>query len=201
MARTHVLAAGGIVVRHGSKPLVAIVQRRKDNGWVLPKGKLKPLEDPITGALREVMEETGHDVAVHEFLGVIAYPVRGSVKLAQFWRMQALDGTVNDPARDIRAVDWLPLSEAVARLSVPHEQVFLGGVGPAALASVRAQQRAKRAAVREPVRAAGRITSAEPPAIVRATAADLPPANSQPSVPSPGLLRRIVQGWTSPRHP
>jgi 8-oxo-dGTP diphosphatase len=189
MARTHVLAAGGIVVRHAAKPLVAIVQRRKDNGWVLPKGKLKPLEDPITGALREVMEETGHDVAVHEFLGVIAYPARGSVKLAQFWRMQALDGTVNDPARDIRAVDWLPLSEAVARLSVPHEQVFLGGVGPAALASVRAQQRAKRAAV------------AREPTLVPATAADMPLAAHREAAPSSGLLRRIVQGWTAPRHP
>jgi 8-oxo-dGTP diphosphatase len=189
MARTHVLAAGGIVVRHGSKPLVAIVQRRKDNGWVLPKGKLKPNEDPITGALREVMEETGHDVTVHEFLGVIAYPVRGSVKLAQFWRMQALDGPVHDPTRDIRAVDWLPLSDAVARLSVPHEQVFLGGAGPAALASVRAQQRAKRVAI------------SREPALVQATAADLPPAARREDTPSPGLLRRIVQGWTAPRHP
>jgi 8-oxo-dGTP diphosphatase len=186
MARTHVLAAGGIVVRHGAKPLVAIVQRRKDNGWVLPKGKLKPLEDPITGALREVMEETGHDVAIHEFLGVIAYPARGSVKLAQFWRMQALDGPVHEPTRDIRAVDWLPLSEAVARLSVPHEQVFLGSAGPAALASVRAQTRAKRAAV------------AGEPALVHATAAVLPRATPREA---PGLLRRIVQGWTTPRPP
>lgn len=185
MARTHVMAAGGIVVRHGAKPLVAIVQRRKDNGWVLPKGKLKALEDPVTGALREVMEETGHDVAIHEFLGVIAYPVRGSVKLAQFWRMQALDGPVHEPTRDIRAVDWLPLSDAVARLSVPHEQVFLGGVGPAALAPALAQQRARRIAE---VQMLGTAAHSDTPLVGRRDA------------PS-GLLRRLVQGWAASRHP
>ena len=35
------------VLRHGVKPLVAVVRRRKDRAWVLPKGKLKPSETPI----------------------------------------------------------------------------------------------------------------------------------------------------------
>ena len=47
-----ILAAGGIVVRQGVKPLVAIVQRRRDNAWVLPKGKLKANEKPIAAATR-----------------------------------------------------------------------------------------------------------------------------------------------------
>ena len=34
------MAAGGIVVRGTHTPLIAVVQRRKDDGWVLPKGKL-----------------------------------------------------------------------------------------------------------------------------------------------------------------
>ena len=41
MARTPILAAGGIVLRGSGQPRIAVVQRRKDNGWVLPKGKLK----------------------------------------------------------------------------------------------------------------------------------------------------------------
>ena len=35
----------------------AVVQRREDRGWVLPKGKLKPDETPIAAALREAHEE------------------------------------------------------------------------------------------------------------------------------------------------
>ena len=73
MARAPILAAGGIVVRGGARPLIAVVQRRKDNGWVLPKGKLKRKERSIAAARREVREETGQKVLVHEFLGIISY--------------------------------------------------------------------------------------------------------------------------------
>ena len=73
MARTPILAAGGIVFRAGVKPQIAVVQRSKDNSWVLPKGKLKPKENAVSAARREASEETGHDVDVREFLGVISY--------------------------------------------------------------------------------------------------------------------------------
>jgi 8-oxo-dGTP diphosphatase len=131
--RTPVLAAGGIVIRNGGKPLVAIVQRRRDNAWVLPKGKLKPNEKPIAAARREATEETGADVRVHEFLGVISYLGGSGPKIAHFWRMQAIGGPAGKPMDDIKAVDWLPLSAAIERLSLPHEQIFLRNVGRKAL--------------------------------------------------------------------
>jgi 8-oxo-dGTP diphosphatase len=34
---------------------------------------------------------------------------------------------------DIKAVEWLPLSAAIERLSLPHEQIFLRNVGRKAL--------------------------------------------------------------------
>ncbi len=46
MARKPVYAAGGVVIREGSRPLIAVVQRSKDDRWVLPRGKLKRGEDP-----------------------------------------------------------------------------------------------------------------------------------------------------------
>ena len=131
--RTPVLAARGIVIRNGGKPLVAIVQRRRDNAWVLPKGKLKPNEKPIAAARREATEETGADVRVHEFLGVISYLGGSGPKIAHFWRMQAIGGPAGKPMDDIKAVDWLPLSAAIERLSLPHEQIFLRNVGRKAL--------------------------------------------------------------------
>src|ERR1700755_2455085 len=103
MARTPILAAGGIVVLEGPRALIALVQRRKDNEWVLPKGKLKPQEKAVAAARREVVEETGHDVRVQEFLGAISYRAGGKPKLAQFWRMQAIAGSSRKPARDIKA--------------------------------------------------------------------------------------------------
>src|SRR3990172_6712374 len=112
MARKAIHAAGGIVVRGGARPLVAVVQRSKDDRWVLPRGKLKRDENPVAGARREVVEETGHRVRVHEFLGAISYTVRGRPKVVQFWRMQAAAQPSRDVSKDIVAVDWLPLAAA-----------------------------------------------------------------------------------------
>ena len=53
MAGKTIHAAGGIVVRNGARPLIAIVQRAKDELWVLPRGKLKRDESPLVGARRE----------------------------------------------------------------------------------------------------------------------------------------------------
>ena len=131
--RTPIMAAGGIVIRNGAKPQVAIVQRRRDNAWVLPKGKLKPNEKPIAAARREAIEETGSSVRVHEYLGVISYVGGSGPKIAHFWRMQAIGGQPGKPTDDIKAVEWLPLSTAIERLSLAHEQSFLRNVGRKAL--------------------------------------------------------------------
>ena len=112
------MAAGGIVIRNGAKPLVAVVQRRRDNAWVLPKGKLKPNEKPIAGARREAVEETGSSVRVYEYLGVISYVGGSGPKIAHFWRMQAIGAPLGKPSDDIKAVEWLPLSAAIERLNL-----------------------------------------------------------------------------------
>jgi 8-oxo-dGTP diphosphatase len=126
-------AAGGIVVRNGVRPLIAVVQRAKDELWVLPRGKLKLNESPVAGARREVVEETGHRVRVREFLGAITYRARGRPKVVQFWRMQAAVNPSRDLMKDIMAVEWLPLGAAVRRLSYPLEKLFLRNVGRHAL--------------------------------------------------------------------
>jgi 8-oxo-dGTP diphosphatase len=133
MARKVIHAAGGIVVRKGARLLIAVVQRAKDELWVLPRGKLKLDETPIAGARREVIEETGHRVRVHEFLGAISYRARGRPKIVQFWRMQAAVKPSRNVMKDIMAVEWLTLSAAVRRLSYPLEKLFLRNVGRTAL--------------------------------------------------------------------
>jgi 8-oxo-dGTP diphosphatase len=143
-------AAGGIVVRSGKRVLFAVVQRSKDDKWVLPRGKLKRDENPMAGARREVIEETGHRVEVNEFLGAITYRAGGRPKVVEFWQMQAEDEPSHELMADIVAVEWLPLKAAVRRLSYPLEKLFLRHVGRRAAKP----RRGRKAPRKLPVRAA-----------------------------------------------
>ena len=100
------------MLRPAATPLVAVVRLRKRNEWVLPKGKLDDGETPRAAAEREVMEETGHDVSVHEFLGTLVYETSGGPKVVHYWRMEADHTPTRKLMRDVKAVDWLPLGEA-----------------------------------------------------------------------------------------
>lgn len=172
--RGPVQAAGGIVVRVGRKPLIAIVQMRKLGHWVLPKGKLNPGENALAAARREVLEETGHQVSVHEYLGALSYEVRRGPKIVQFWGMQTTGGPARKLMRDIKAVRWLPLAEAIETLTYPREQAFLAQVGPAVLAEAAA--RPKSIAV-EPAEIAA------------------PPAEIVPVAPPAGSLLQRFWAW------
>jgi 8-oxo-dGTP diphosphatase len=141
--RAPILAAGGIVLREGSRPRFAIVRLRRDKGWVLPKGKLYRGEPALAAAKREVLEETGHEVSVREFLGSMSYPVDGKIKIIQFWRMQAVGRPVREPMHDVKAVKWLSLKQAIDTLSREHEKVFLAHVGPIALKAAKQSVRDK----------------------------------------------------------
>lgn len=134
MTSTPILAAGGIVLRTAEAPLIAVVLMRKRKDWVLPKGKLNRGETAREAAEREVLEETGHGVRIHEFLGTLAYETGGRPKIVHFWRMEADSAPSRSLMKDISAVDWLPLAEAVERLSRGYEKEFLAQVGPVAVA-------------------------------------------------------------------
>jgi 8-oxo-dGTP diphosphatase len=176
MARAPILAAGGIVMRGGSRPLIAVVQRRKDDGWVLPKGKLKKKESAIAAARREAVEETGHNVFVREFLGAISYKAGGTPKVVQFWRMQAVGGPARELMRDIKAVEWLPLQSAIRRLDLPLEQLFLRNVGRRALELMEPAVRKKPTFLKKPaVRKKPMVL--EEPAVL-----DVPAAHNEPAV-------------------
>jgi 8-oxo-dGTP diphosphatase len=154
MARAPVRAAGGIVLRRESAPLFAVVRLRKRNEWVLPKGKLDDGETPRAAAEREVLEETGHAVAVHEFLGTLAYDVGGRTKVVHYWRMEAAGEPVRQLMSDVRAVEWLPLERAVKRLSRDHERAFLENVGPIALQAASVDAATAAPVERVPIEAA-----------------------------------------------
>jgi 8-oxo-dGTP diphosphatase len=171
MARTPVLAAGGIVLLGQQSPRIAVVRLRKRNEWVLPKGKLDDGETPWDAAMREVWEETGHAVSVHEFLGTMVYPSGGRSKIVHYWRMEAAAEPSRALMRDVKAVAWLPLGEAIERLSREHERAFLEQVGPIAL------EAAELAVPAEPLAAAPRVSEGR--------------AVFEPEQPRAGLMQRM----------
>jgi 8-oxo-dGTP diphosphatase len=138
-----ILAAGGIVLAEGSRPRIAIVRLRRDKSWVLPKGKLYPGEPARAAARREVLEETGHEVSVHGFLGSMLYSVDGRIKIVQFWHMRAIGGPRRELMDDIKSVKWVSLKQAVEILTRAHEKVFLANVGPVALKAAKQSAREK----------------------------------------------------------
>jgi 8-oxo-dGTP diphosphatase len=192
-SRAPILAAGGIVIRHDGKPRLAIVQRRRDKAWVLPKGKLRPNEKPIAAAKREATEETGCEVRVHEFLGLISHPNGSGSKITHFWRMQVVDHSAGKLMSDIKAVDWLPLSAAIDRLSLPHERSFLREVGPHVLRKAQ-----EKAPVRPVPAFAEPPVNQEPPIVLPDAEPELD-AKSQPrSSVLARLIRRLFGQQSSP---
>jgi 8-oxo-dGTP diphosphatase len=186
MARSPVLAAGGIVLRQEKTPLIAVVRLRKRDEWVLPKGKLDDGETPRAAAKREVLEETGHDVSVHEFLGTLVYPSGGRSKVVHYWRMAAGDRPVRELMQDVRAVDWLPLNAAVDRLSRNYEQAFLANVGPIALKAASVAEAARRKA-KASVPEKRRTRRVTPPALP-APLPEIPAAATLLSEPMPEVV-------------
>ena len=175
MVRAPVLAAGGIVLRRERTPLIAVVRLRKRNEWVLPKGKLDDGETPRAAAEREVIEETGHDVSVHEFLGTLVYESGGRSKIVHYWRMETGGEQAHDLMDDVRAVDWLPLDVAVARLSRAYERAFLANVGPLALEAAALARPARRPTAKRPApdKRRGRQVVVTPPSF--GTSISVPP--------------------------
>jgi 8-oxo-dGTP diphosphatase len=176
------------VLRQAKPPLIAVVRLRKGE-WVLPKGKLDDGETPRDAAMREVLEETGHDVSVHEFLGTLAYDAGGRSKIVHYWRMESSGKPARELMHDVTAVDWLPLEAAVERLSRDREREFLANVGPLALESARRSRERKPAAPEKPRRR--RIVAPKPVPVSPAPVAPAPLADE--TVPVIEFAPRFVE--------
>ncbi|GAB4037146.1 NUDIX hydrolase [Spirosoma gilvum] len=111
-------AAGGVVYKDDK---ILLMFRR--GVWDLPKGKLDPGESSKEGAVREVEEETGVEVAVGERICTTwhTYTLNGSriLKRTRWYRMVALDDSRMTPQEDedIEKLAWLNWRETKLALT------------------------------------------------------------------------------------
>lgn len=99
-----------------------LVRRSRYNDWTLPKGKVEPNEEPLQAAIREVREETGCEVECQSFAGEIRYEVHGIPKVVLFWRMSLVRQEPLEPNDEIAEASWVPLPEAIARMTYDSER-------------------------------------------------------------------------------
>ncbi|MEU7427892.1 NUDIX hydrolase [Streptomyces sp. NPDC040750] len=124
MDETPVQAAGCVLWRRS--PVaggleICLVHRPKYDDWSHPKGKLKPGEEPLAGALREVAEETGCAAEPDGELPTLRYPANGRPKEVRYWAAEAVSGhfTPND---EVDRVLWLSPAAARDRLTQPRDR-------------------------------------------------------------------------------
>ena len=130
-----VRAAGGVVCRPGSDGglEVLLVHRRAYDDWTIPKGKVEEGETDEECAVREVEEEAGVRARLREELPSVRWRDRfDRPKVSRYWRMEPADAAAEATAQhEVDEVAWLPLSEALARLSYPRDATVLRALLPA----------------------------------------------------------------------
>jgi 8-oxo-dGTP diphosphatase len=119
-----------VVIRQSERgPEVAIVHRPRYDDWSLPKGKCDPGETDEQCAVREVEEETGLRCSLgRELLPTRYEDRRGRPKVVRYWDMHVIGARPFVPNDEIDEVVWLPVGEAVERLSYAYDAAVLANV-------------------------------------------------------------------------
>jgi 8-oxo-(d)GTP phosphatase len=121
-------AAGGVLWRPGTydKPTIriALIHRPRYDDWSLPKGKLKPREETLLGAVREATEETGHTVYAQQRLAALCYRTGTTVKEVWYWSMRAGSGTFT-ASDEVDQLRWHGPKKALNRLTYAADRDLL----------------------------------------------------------------------------
>lgn len=119
-----VLAAGCVLWRRSPYDgglEICLVHRPRYDDWSYPKGKLKRGETALEGALREVLEETGHHCAPGARLPTSRYLVNGRPKEVTYWAAEATHGAFV-PNDEVDRLIWLSPTAARNRLTRPRDR-------------------------------------------------------------------------------
>jgi 8-oxo-dGTP diphosphatase len=122
---TEIRAAGTVLWRRRDRVHeLALVHRPRYDDWSFPKGKLDRHEPLPAAAVRESVEETGHEVRLGAVLGEVRYDVPDGRKVVRYWGGEALGGTFV-PNHETDELRWLTADEARTLLSYEHDVEIL----------------------------------------------------------------------------
>jgi 8-oxo-dGTP pyrophosphatase MutT (NUDIX family) len=126
------VSAGGFVISKSDPNLVALMARFNRGGkleWCIPKGHLEQSETNEQAALREVREETGLVAEIITHLGEVNYQFiqdgKRIAKTVHVYLMQQTGGELSfehDPHKEASELEWVAVSELLARLSHGNEK-------------------------------------------------------------------------------
>ena len=126
------VSAGGFVISKTDPSLVALMARFNRGGkleWCIPKGHLEQNETNEQAAIREVFEETGLEAKIITELGEVNYQfIQGGAKInktVHVYLMEQTGGELSfehDPHKEASELEWVKVSELLARLSHSNEK-------------------------------------------------------------------------------
>jgi len=122
--------AGGLLTRGSDDDRELLLIHRGGYGdWTLPKGHLEDHETLEEAAVREVREETGLEVRIIGVAGAMAYERDGRAKPVVYFFVEEA-GPVVSPQPDDDTTAWLPLGDAMQRMTHDAERQFVASVLP-----------------------------------------------------------------------
>jgi len=120
------------VISKSDPSLVALMARFNRGGkleWCIPKGHLEQDETSEQAAIREVFEETGLEAQIIQHLGEVNYQfIQDGSKISKtvhVYLMQQTGGELSfdkDPHKEASELEWVQVSELLARLSHGNEK-------------------------------------------------------------------------------
>lgn len=126
--QTYEYSAGGVAVRNGEVLLIRTRDLRDRTVWAFPKGKLNRNESSVQAALREVQEETGWRCRIEQELPKSQYWFQRQgrrVKKTVRWFLMTPEEQVGQHDGEVEEALWVPISEALTRLTYDADRTML----------------------------------------------------------------------------
>jgi 8-oxo-dGTP pyrophosphatase MutT (NUDIX family) len=105
-----------VVVRRGHRFLLT-QERKYGSSWSIPGGRVEPGETLVSGAIREVFEETGVPIRIDGILRVEHAPNANGVRMRVLFMGSPIDDTLPKTTADEESLGaaWLTLDEIRAK--------------------------------------------------------------------------------------
>jgi phosphatase NudJ len=100
-----------VVVKHGDRFLL-VQERKKDQGWHLPAGRVEPEESIAEGAVRETLEESGVKIRLTGILRIEHTPgSEARLRVVFLGEPRGATTTKQKPDRESLRAEWVSLAE------------------------------------------------------------------------------------------